>query len=104
MKKGVSPTCGQSFVSLASLSVPLLAITSLWLLENSLFLKFTSGLNQAKCGLAYFNISAKSYTKSIVYMDNWANSHIILLFKEMLNFKVSPKKVINNLGKNAQKQ
>ena len=49
MKKGVSPTCEQSFVSLGPLFVPLLAISSLCLLENSLLLKFTSGLTQAKC-------------------------------------------------------
>ena len=54
IKKGVSPTCEQIFVSLAPLFVPLLPITSLRLLENSLFLKFTSGLIQAKCGLAHF--------------------------------------------------
>ena len=87
MKKGVFPTCEQIFVSLAPLFVPLLAITSLFLLENSLFLKFTSGLTQAKCGLAHFDTYAKSYTKSIVYMDNWANPHILSFFKEILNFK-----------------
>ena len=68
MKKGVSPTCEQSFVSMAPLFDPLLAITSLCLLENSLFLKFTNGLIQAKYGLAHFDtLSKKSHQIHCVY-------------------------------------
>ena len=37
-----------------------------------------------------WHINKKSHP-SIVYMDNWANPHILLFFKEMLNFKVSIK-------------
>ena len=40
--------------------------------DNSLFLKFTSGLTQAK-----------SDTKSILYMDNWANPHISSFLKRL---------------------
>ena len=100
MKNGVSPTCQQSFVSIAPSFVPLLAITSLFLLENNIFLKFTSGLSQENYEIAHFDTEAKNYTKSIVYMDKWGHLHLLFFFKETLNFKVSLKKtVINNLGK-----
>ena len=101
-KEGVTPACEQGFVSLAPLFGPLLAITSLCLLENSLFFKFTSGLTQSQCGLAHIDTQAISITESIVYTNNWANPHnyIIGFFLETFNFKVSLKKtVINYLGK-----
>ena len=80
-EKGVFPTCGQSFVPLVPLFVPLLAITSSCSLENTIFLKFTNWVTQTKCGLARFETFAKSYTKFIVYTDNWVNPHYYRFLK-----------------------